>query len=341
MERKYSVIIPVYNSEKTLERCLQSIFAQKRNDLEVIAINDGSQDRSEKILAEYAVRNEELILINQENSGVSVARNSGIDRASGTYILFVDSDDFVSKDYFHILDKMGQQYDDDFFMFASNTVGGQDVDESRLYHQLERLENNGKKMELLLSSRKIMSPWNKRFKRDIILKNNIRFIEHLQTGEDFNFCLEYMLNCSTICIKYQKIYNVDISDNSSLSRKYRDHLDVQLEKVFKNAADLIKKSMLDDKDKDNLLKIVDYLFVKNIFTCIAEEFKKEKPNYQQKKSEIVEIYKKFFIPLCRSGTYYNLIHKTLRTFIKHRCVFPVYGITKIVKEKQFSKYIEE
>ena len=168
MRIKYSVIIPVYNSEKTIDRCLQSLLSQKRADVEIIVIDDGSEDRSGEILSKYAEKNNTLILLRQENSGVSVARNTGIEKASGDYILFVDSDDFVSDDYFYALDQMGNQTDDDLIVFASNTIGGPEVDESGLYHQLEVLKDNNKKMQLLLASRKIMSPWNKRFKRKIL-----------------------------------------------------------------------------------------------------------------------------------------------------------------------------
>lgn len=341
MEVKYSVIIPVYNAEKTIERCLQSLFSQKRKDVEIIVINDGSTDKSGEIISEYAAYHENLIWISHENKGVSAARNLGIETASGVYLLFVDSDDFVSKDYFYVLDQLGELEDSDLLMFASNTVGGRNTDEAKIYSQLEKMDKRMEKMELLLSSRKIMPPWNKRFKKEIILEHKIRFINHLQTGEDFNFCLEYMINCHTIRVKYQQIYNVDVSDQASLSRKYREHLDIQLEKVFRNAAGLIKTSCLETNEKDHLLRIVDYLFVKNVFTCIAEEFKKEKPNYRKKKREIVEIYKKFFTPLCRRGEYYNFVHRTLRFLIKNRYVFPVYGITRLAKEKQFTKYIEE
>lgn len=340
MERKYSVIIPVYNSENTIDRCLQSLLSEKRDDVEIIVIDDGSKDKSAEILVKYAEDHDNIILISQENSGVSAARNAGIERASGTYITFVDSDDFVSEDYFSALDQMGVQGDDDFLMFASNTVGGEETDESDLYRQLGSLEAKNRKMELLLSSRKIMSPINKRFQKDIVQRNNIRFIKNLQTGEDFNFCLEYMLCCDTVCVRYERIYNVDVSDNASLSRKYRPHLDIQLEKAFKNAAWLLKKSTLNEEEKEKLLEILDYLYVKNIFTCIAEEFKKEKPIYRKSRRKIAGIYKSFAEPLCRSGAYCNIIHRILRGFVKCKCILPVYGVTKVVKRKQFAKYVE-
>ena len=338
---KYSVIIPVYNSEKTVERCLQSLLAQDRNDVEIIVINDGSTDASGALLAEYASDHQNVLLIDQKNSGVSAARNAGIEKATGTYITFVDSDDYVSEDYFSALDKMDSQGDDDLIMFASTTVGGGAADESDLYHQLEQMHDRGDKMALLLSSRKIMSPWNKRFKRKIINDNKIRFIRQLQTGEDFNFCLEYMLNCDSITVKYEKLYTVDISDSTSLSRKYRPHLDIQLEKVFKNAADLIRKSSLDTVDKEKLLCITDYLFIKNVFTCIAEEFKANSPSYRRMKNDIAEIYKRFRTPLCSKGCYCNIIHRGLRVFVYRKCMFPIYGITLFAKGKKFAKYMEE
>lgn len=341
MEIKYSVIIPVYNSEKTIDRCVKSLLSQQRNDVEIIVINDGSKDKSEEILSEYEENNQNIVLISQENRGVSAARNAGIEKARGIYITFVDGDDYVSDDYFAVLDQMAQQPDEDLIIFSNNTVGGQADRDSRLYHRLEHIKEKREIMRLLLSSRKIMSPWNKRFKKNIIEKNNIRFIKYLQTGEDFNFCLEYMLNCNTIGVKYKKIYNVDISDNTSLSRKYRAHLDVQLKKVFKNAASLIRKSNLNENDKDSLLIIVDYLFVKNVFTCIAEEFKCAKPSYRKVKNNIGDIYKKFCTPLCRRGTYCNVIHRILRVFIQNKCILPVYGITKLVKGKRFARYMEE
>ena len=339
MKIKYSVIIPVYNAEKTIERCLDSLLVQQREDVELIIVDDGSKDRSREILQQYAENHTGIIFISQDNSGVSTARNRGIEKARGAYILFVDSDDFVSKDYFSILDRAGDQSDADLIMFSQNTIGGKTADEAELYRRLENSDALVEKMKLLLATRKIMSPWNKRFKKDIILKNNIRFIRDFQTGEDFNFCLEYTLCCKTIKAIYKNIYNVDISDNSSLSRKYRENLDTQIEKVFGNAAALVRKSTLQDYDKAILLEIVDYLFVKNIFTCIAEEFKKEKSSYRRRRGDIIRIYGRFEIPLCETGGYYNLIHRVLRGFIKHRFVFLVYGVTKIVKEKKFSEYL--
>ena len=92
---KYSVIIPVYNSEKTIKRCIDSITLQNRSDVEIIVINDGSTDESESICKALQNEHENIIYIHQENGGVSSARNLGLSVATGEFVMFVDSDDYV------------------------------------------------------------------------------------------------------------------------------------------------------------------------------------------------------------------------------------------------------
>ena len=97
---KISVIIPVYNTELYLRRCLESVINQTYTNLQIIIIDDGSTDNSLKICTEYAQNDNRLIVYSQNNSGVSAARNKGLDMATGDYIAFVDSDDFIENDMF-------------------------------------------------------------------------------------------------------------------------------------------------------------------------------------------------------------------------------------------------
>ena len=100
---KISVIIPVYNVEKYLARCLDSVIAQTFSDIEIICINDGSTDNSAEILSEYAKKDKRIKIITQENSGLSIARNVGLEHISGQYVCFIDSDDWVDKNYLEVL----------------------------------------------------------------------------------------------------------------------------------------------------------------------------------------------------------------------------------------------
>lgn len=100
---KVSIIVPVYNVEKYLEKCLDSLINQTLKDIEIICVNDGSTDNSQKILEKYSKKDNRITIINQDNAGLSVARNSGIDIAKGEYIGFVDSDDWVDLNFYEKL----------------------------------------------------------------------------------------------------------------------------------------------------------------------------------------------------------------------------------------------
>ena len=100
---KISVIVPVYNVEQYLPQCLDSIINQTYKNLEIICVDDGSPDNSGKILDEYAKKDKRIKVIHQENQGVSVARNTGLDNATGKYIGFVDPDDWIEADYYETL----------------------------------------------------------------------------------------------------------------------------------------------------------------------------------------------------------------------------------------------
>lgn len=103
MNKKVSVIVPVYNLESYIERCLDSLLMQDYDDLEIILVNDGSTDKSLEIIEKYAQQSESIIVINQKNSGVSSARNAGIEKATGFFIAFVDGDDYVDSDFISTL----------------------------------------------------------------------------------------------------------------------------------------------------------------------------------------------------------------------------------------------
>lgn len=94
---KVSIIIPIYNSEKYLKQCLESIINQTYKNIEIICINDGSTDNSEKIIKDYLKTNKNITYLKQPNAGQSIARNKGLEKATGDFILFVDSDDFIEK----------------------------------------------------------------------------------------------------------------------------------------------------------------------------------------------------------------------------------------------------
>ena len=104
-----SVVIPVYNSEKYVEKCIQSVMAQTLPDLEIIIINDGSTDESGRILRELTQKDSRIVLLEQANQGVAAARNQGVEKATGKYITFVDGDDYLQEDYIELMYNLAEK----------------------------------------------------------------------------------------------------------------------------------------------------------------------------------------------------------------------------------------
>ena len=330
---KYSVIIPAYNAENTIERCLQSLLVQKRKDVEIIVINDGSTDNTASIIDDISKANKTVVCLHQVNGGVSNARNNGLSHATGTYITFVDSDDWVTKEYFSELDKM----DPDTDLCCLQFVGSNEEDIA-LFKQIDSCEAWVDKMKLLLNSRIIMNPVNKRFKKEIINNKKLQFIENLHISEDFNFCMMYSIHCKSIKMHVSPIYCVDVTNNNSLSRKVRKNLTEDITKGFSYVENTIKNSPCTMFEKHQLLVSLDYLYIKNVCTCIAETFKYCKPQYLKNRKMYKEICKNFVKPLGEGGRYYNIVHKILRNMLRLNLIFPFYVVSWIAKGNKFKKY---
>ena len=160
---KVTVIVPVYNSEEYIGRCLQSILNQTYNNFEILVVNDGSKDNSLKIIKEYENKYpDKIISINQENKGVSITRNESIKKANGEFIMFVDDDDFIDRDYIETFVNTIRENDYDV------VLGG--------YRRPNQDGKIIKKMQLKdteWSKFMIMAPWAKIYRKRYLLDNNI------------------------------------------------------------------------------------------------------------------------------------------------------------------------
>lgn len=171
---KVSVIIPVYNVEKLLKRCLDSVLNQTLKDIEIICVNDGSTDNSSLILEEYK-KFENIKIINQKNSGLSVARNTGLKYASADYVAFLDSDDFVDSDFYEKLFNSIEKEKAD--IACASIVRESDRKKTYLinYKQVE-VALNTKDRFMLADCPKHNFVWNKLYKKELIDKNNLKFV---------------------------------------------------------------------------------------------------------------------------------------------------------------------
>lgn len=166
MNPKVSVIIPVYNSEKFIGKCIDSVLSQTFQDFELILINDGSKDNSQKILEEYKQKEpKKITLIQQKNKGVAKTRNESIQMAKGKYVMLIDNDDFIDKDYIETFVKEIEKHDDDVVMGGYRRPNEQ----GKIIKKLQ-LPNEpwGKFM--------IFAPWARIYKKEYLIKNDIKFL---------------------------------------------------------------------------------------------------------------------------------------------------------------------
>lgn len=221
---KISVIVPVYNMEKYLKRCVDSILLQSFSDFEVILVDDGSKDASGDICDSYALSDSRIRVIHKENGGVSAARNAALDIASGEYITFCDADDYLEKECLETLYKNIEEKSVDVVSYNFNVVGDLSniLSEFHQYPQCVKFfssdwDNIVYLMFDILSNKVGWEIWTRIFKKSIIIENNIRFCETCNNyAEDMVFVLEYTLRCRGICVLDYKGYNYFQRSNSMM-----------------------------------------------------------------------------------------------------------------------------
>lgn len=209
----FSLIIPVYNVENYLEQCLNSIINQAFNDYEVIIINDGSTDNSLSLCELFALKHKHVKLINQKNQGLSSARNSGMAMASGKYIWFVDSDDYIQKNSLEILYNHLSESFLDVLGFSNYHF----IEETQLLR-----ENNINSESIILSNLELIeqnllfeiAPWIYIYKHDFLKEHTINFREDIKIHEDEFYLIEVLSKLKSIKFIADRLYIYRIRVNS-------------------------------------------------------------------------------------------------------------------------------
>lgn len=204
-EPRISVIVPVYNTEQYLHRCIDSILGQTFTDFELLLVDDGSKDNSGAICDEYAARDPRIRVFHKPNGGVSSARNVGLDNARGEWIAFIDSDDWVEPSYLSVLIKLSANSDLSICDFSlqgtkevwSDKIETEFIDKKHLAEFYIRIYPNVQ----------VTASWGKLFKLNLIRKGNISFDEDLPTLEDNLFVLDYLSQVKSISCTDKRLYN--------------------------------------------------------------------------------------------------------------------------------------
>lgn len=251
-----SVIVPVYQSEKYLSRCVDSILGQKETDFELILVDDGSSDGSGVICDEYALRDSRVRVIHQPNKGASAARNQGIELARGEYLMFCDSDDFVSPMWIERLLTLADK--------KTMAVGAYCSESSRLGTQKELQVSVGKSYHVnryYEFNRSGIAGYvcNSLFAADIVRVNNIRFRERRESGdynEDLLFVLQYISHIENVAYTGYADYCYE-SHEGSLSRSFSRNYFPKYEEKFWSWLNFINYA--EENARDNLDHLAQYM----------------------------------------------------------------------------------
>ena len=197
-----SIIVPVYNTEKYLPKCLDSIIAQTFSDFECLIIENGSSDRSGKICDIYAAKDKRIKVIHQEGKSVSFARNTGLDIASGQWIVFVDSDDWVEPNLLDVALRTAQEHPADIIQWNYISEGGKQIKRPRQLQAGFFAVSPDKELPGWFAM-----IWSRMYSRVFIEENNIRFDKELFFGEDGLFSIQALASAKTIWNTDKALYH--------------------------------------------------------------------------------------------------------------------------------------
>ena len=216
---KISIIVPVFNSEKYIEKCLLSLINQTEKEIEIVIVNDGSDDNSEKIVTEFAQNDTRIVYVKQEHKLQGAARNKGISLAKGEYIGFVDSDDWVDSDYFEKLYSAAKKYNSDLAL-ATNVRTGNGKTKKRLNITKEAFYTDLQSKFDICNQWKDGCPTNKIYRREFLQKNNILYPENVFC-EDKIFTTKALYHANGIVSVPGIYYYYYRNPDSTVKKKYK------------------------------------------------------------------------------------------------------------------------
>lgn len=287
MDYAISVIVPIYNAQKWLHRCINSILHQPFLSFELILVNDGSFDECGVICEDYAAKDIRIKVIHKPNGGVSSAKNTGIEAATGKYIAFIDPDDEISELYFVKLYAAAEEH------HCDAVIGGyQTVPTNRITPPAFKLQTlmNGK--DLVLSSTYVHSnndlcfAWKNLYSRNLLQQNKIRFHEKIAVGEDTIFNLEALLRSERVIAIPDPLYFYTVNNpDSIMSSPYKPLLESSLQLQY-----TIRKRLSDHSgllQNDHYRKDMANYYLKSIYRMLVNNLKNNPAG--SKKSDLARI----------------------------------------------------
>lgn len=294
-----SIIVPIYNVEKYLDRCIITIVNQSYKNLEIILVDDGSPDNCSEICDSWAEKDNRIIVIHKENGGLSDARNTGINIANGDYLAFIDSDDYVHADYIKVLYELCKKYDSDISVCSNYKVTG--IED---YRKSIPIGNDfaSKAEDFLFKKKKFYCvAWGKLYKREIF--NDIRYPKG-RIHEDVAVVYKVLYNACTIAVTDLKLYYYYVNPESIMRSEYSiKHLD-----ILDNMYDSYKYFINKREEKIAYIVLKDYIDTilseyKNIYNSEINSRVLRKQLINKYKAEYKKVIKESDLDLARRFKY--------------------------------------
>lgn len=315
---KVSVIVPVYNNEKFLDKCLSSLTEQSLKDIEIVCVNDGSSDSSPDILNKYEEKDDRIIVISQENQGAGASRNNGIDAAKGDYIAFVDADDWLEPDGLEKLYANAISNDSDVVLFNSVERWPDDKSKERIYIPIEENKNwDNFVFDYNYSKRLVMNAmfvvWSKLYKTSFLKENDIK-CDTYKIFNDVRFHIESMLLSERISYVPEILYNYNkLNEDSLQTSKSNSNKRMLVFDLFDGVEDfLVKHNLFDEfylnfvqfkitESKANLERTTDE-FKEEFYQKMRKEFIRMDVG-EETLDEIPNVYHSFYMHVLMNESY--------------------------------------
>ncbi|WP_051204841.1 glycosyltransferase [Butyrivibrio sp. VCD2006] len=286
MSKKVSIIVPVYNGEKYIDRCAKNLLAQTYENLEFIIVDDGSTDKTPEKCDYYASRDPRFVVVHKANGGLSSARNAGTDKATGDYVLYYDVDDDITESLVEDNIKLAESNDADVVMFCfwyfnvdtgekkDNLVGKDFIGDKKQFFDSF--------LNTTIDHEVFNAPWNKMYKRSFLIDNSLRFLPEFPIYEDIIFASKMLQYAEKIVVNNNMYYSYYVRSSGSLITKYMDGYFASVTRFYKNAMDYCR--MFADNDAQ-ILKFSN-LYVTLVNTNLKQISLRKELSFEEKKRTI-------------------------------------------------------
>ena len=341
MENKVSVIVPVYNVEQYLDKCLESITSQTYSNLEIIIVDDGSEDSSYLIYEKWKEKDDRIQIIKKINEGLGFARNTGLEMATGKYVLFVDSDDFIENNMIEklieniIIDKSDTIYCGIKRYFNENEIKNIPPKCGRIVYDKNEIINNVllEMIGTLPHENEDMnlevSVWHSLYSMDVIKKNNIKFpSERVFMSEDISFHIDYLQYANRVSFITDCLYNYRLNNNS-LSMKYDENRFERSKKMYFQIYEKLSSFIKESEFKQRVQR----RFLGGVRGRVLDIVGYEKKNMIKKISIVVN--DPIVREVIREYPYYNnpFKHKIFNYCVEKKYCFILYLLAKCAKKQ--------